>query len=133
MAFLEKVADVEAIPSSETKLRIQAFISFHTHYTGVRNDALKYSILSYYSLICLFVYLFASLEHGGQLFRNEKRAAVTRCSLEKGTSGMPTIAYRIIENQRNAGSSNKVRVLKRMFKLTSTTKIITFFLAFDLN
>lgn len=83
--------------------------------------------------IWLFVYLFSSLEHGGQLFRNEKRAAVTWCSLEKDTSGMPTIAYRIIENQRNAGNSNKVCVLKIMFKITNTTKLIIFFLTSDLN
>lgn len=46
------------------------------------------------------MYLLVSLEHGGSLFRNEEWAAVTGCSLEKDTARMPTVAYRIIENQR---------------------------------
>lgn len=46
------------------------------------------------------MYLLVSLEHGGSLFRNEKWAAVTGCSLEKDTARMPAVACRIIKNQR---------------------------------
>lgn len=46
------------------------------------------------------MYLLVSVEHGGKLFCNEKWVAVTGCSLEKDTTGMPTVSYRIIENQR---------------------------------
>lgn len=61
------------------------------------------------------MHLLVSLELGGRRLRNEKWAAVKGWSLEKDTTGMPKVVYRINENQRvqrYAGNSDNVWMVK---------------------